>query len=121
MGYWVRKNLDEKLKAWINSAPFPEIFDKGFLRKENLRSEGVAEALQLFAFQITCVHQQVSHLMEQSKAWMSESVYLAENTNRFESLVYRALSEFKITTTKAAALLGKSVEELNKLKDFANS
>lgn len=68
MGYWVRKNRDEKLKAW-----------------------------------------------------MSESVYLAENTNRFESLVYRALSEFKITTTKAAALLGKSVEELNKLKDFANS
>ena len=55
------------------------------------------------------------------KAWMNASVYLAENTNRFESLVYRALSEFKITTTKAAALLGMSVEELNKLNELANS
>lgn len=55
------------------------------------------------------------------KAWMNASVYLPENTNRFESLVYRALSEFKITTTKAAALLGMSVEELNKLNELANS
>ncbi len=57
---------------------------------------------------------------EKLKLLISESVCLPETTNRFQSLVYRALSEFKITTTKAAALLGIPVEELNMQSELAN-
>ncbi len=56
----------------------------------------------------------------QLKAMINESAYMPETTNRFQNLVYRALSEYKITTTKAAALLGITVEELNKLNELAS-
>lgn len=54
------------------------------------------------------------------KEMMNHSECLPETTNRFEELVYRALGEYRLTTTKAAALLGNSVEELNKMNEFAN-
>lgn len=40
------------------------------------------------------------------------SVYPMERTNRFECLVYRALASEVITFSKAAALLGKSINEV---------
>lgn len=57
---------------------------------------------------------------EELKVILNKSVYPPENTNRFHMLVYRALSEFKITTTKATALLGMPVEELNKFNELAS-
>lgn len=54
------------------------------------------------------------------KKEMEASIFPAETTNRFETLVYKALGEYKISTVKAAAMLGKSVEELNKINDLAN-
>ena len=44
---------------------------------------------------------------------MKKSRFKAETTDRFKSLVYRALEEYKISADKAACLLGTTVERLN--------
>ena len=55
------------------------------------------------------------------KAEMEESRFLPETTNRFQSLVFQALGEFKITAAKAAAMLGITVEMLNAMQNLANA
>lgn len=55
------------------------------------------------------------------KAEMEASRFQPETTNRFQSLVYQALGEFKITTAKAAAMLGIEVEKLNEMHELANA
>ena len=54
------------------------------------------------------------------KAEMEQSRFLPETTNRFQSLVYQAVDEFKITIAKAAAMLGITVEALNEMHELAN-
>lgn len=55
------------------------------------------------------------------KADMEASRFLPETTNRFQSLVFQALGEFKITAAKAAAMLGIAVEKLNEMHELANA
>lgn len=52
---------------------------------------------------------------------MKKSRFKAETTDRFKSLVYRALEEYKISADKAACLLGIAVEKLNSQKAFYNA
>lgn len=51
------------------------------------------------------------------KEYMDRSAFEAEPTNRYQQLVWRAVRELKMTRTKAAALLGMPLSEINEILD----
>lgn len=55
------------------------------------------------------------------KADMERSRFLPETSNRFHALVFLAVGEFKITHSKAAAMLGTTLQKLNEMLELANA
>ena len=63
-------------------------------------------------FRTFCIRRSSNHEL---KDWIEKSVFPdnAQPTSRFERLVYRAFASDAISSSKAASLLGKSIENVN--------